>query len=95
MEYEKEILKTYIFNDLASDKNIKDWEDDQSLLEGGVIDSLAILKLLSFIEEKFSIILSDDDFVPENFETINCLCGLIEKRSIEQGISQRQNIKGG
>lgn len=95
MEYEKETLRHYIFGELASDKNIEDWEDDQSLLEGGVIDSLAILKLLSFIEEKFSITLSDDDFVPENFETINCLCDLIEERSIEQGIPQRQSIKGG
>ena len=94
MEYEKQILRTFIFDELASEKNLEDWEDDQSLLEGGVIDSLAILKLLSFIEEKFSITLSDDDFVPENFETINCLCSLIEKRSIEQGISERQRVRG-
>jgi acyl carrier protein len=50
------------------------------LLGRGVIDSVNMLKLLAFIEERFGIRISDDELIPENFETINAICKLIEKK---------------
>lgn len=44
---------------------------DQDLLAGDALDSLAIAELVSFLEARFGIRVSDDDLMPENFKTID------------------------
>lgn len=53
---------------------------DTPLLEGGVLDSLGILQLTTQIEKTFGIQVSDEDFVPENFETVGSLARYISAR---------------
>ena len=45
--------------------------DDDVLLQAGVIDSLGVLDLVSFIESEFNVPVSDEDLIPENFQTID------------------------
>lgn len=47
--------------------------DEDSLLESGLIDSLGILELVEYLEDKFGIELQDDDLSPENFDSIAAL----------------------
>ena len=54
--------------------------DTDSLLESGVVDSLGILEIVQFRSESFSIEVSDEDLLPENFESIECLVGFVESR---------------
>lgn len=56
----------------------KDLADNDSLLEKGLLDSMAIVKLVAFIEERFGLKLSDDEFDPDNFETLNAIAAMIE-----------------
>lgn len=42
------------------------------------LDSLAIIRLISFIETEFRIPIPDAEIVPENFETIRQITTLIE-----------------
>lgn len=44
---------------------------DEDLLAGDILDSLAIVELVSFLEARFGIQVSDDDLMPENFKTID------------------------
>ena len=77
---EKELLKKYLFGELSKGVKIYDWNDDESLLETGIIDSLNIIQLLVFIEEKFGVKIGDDDLSPDNFENLNSLVTLIRKK---------------
>lgn len=54
--------------------------DDESFMEKGFIDSTGILEVVSFIEEKFLIIVEDDDFVPENFDSIRRLVNFVNSK---------------
>jgi acyl carrier protein len=47
--------------------------DDDHLLANGILDSLGILDLVAYLEAEFAITVSDDDLVPENFETLRRL----------------------
>ena len=49
------------------------------LLTSGLIDSLAMVKLLTFIEQEFGVQVMDADFEPENFETISNISAMIER----------------
>jgi len=52
---------------------IKNVGDEQALLEGGLIDSLGILDVVSFLESEFNIAVADEELLPENFGTVRDL----------------------
>jgi len=54
--------------------------DTDPLLETGILDSLGILEVVTFIEHEFHIILNDDDLIPENFHSIECIVEFIKRR---------------
>lgn len=53
-----------------------------NLLESGVIDSLGVLDLVNFLEQEFSVAVSDEDLTPENFQSIERIAQFVE-RSLE------------
>jgi acyl carrier protein len=53
--------------------------DNDPLL--GILDSLAVLGLVGFIEPEFSIELSPSDLTDENFETVTTISRLVARLS--------------
>lgn len=51
--------------------------NDDSLV--GVLDSLAVLGLIGFIEPEFSVELSPSDLTDENFGSINAIAQLVHR----------------
>ena len=49
------------------------------LLESGLLDSLGILDLVSFLEERFALALPLKEFVPENFRTPAAILAMTER----------------
>ena len=43
------------------------------------IDSLGFVELKVQVEKRFNIVISEDDFTPENFSTLSSLAGLIDR----------------
>jgi acyl carrier protein len=54
--------------------------DDDPLLESGIVDSLGVLDIVSFIESDLSVIVADEDLVRENFGSIERIAAYIEAR---------------
>lgn len=54
---------------------------DHSLIEGGIVDSTGILELAAFLESTFKIIIKDDEFIPENLDTLNAIVAFILRKS--------------
>ncbi|MBI3212932.1 MAG: acyl carrier protein [Mycobacterium sp.] len=59
------IVNNYLFGDVSRTPS-----QDDSLVEGGVIDSTGILELIEFLESHFGIEISETETVPENLDTI-------------------------
>ncbi|HEV2378389.1 MAG TPA: acyl carrier protein [Terriglobia bacterium] len=55
----------------AERKGVEVDGDDDSLTTSGVIDSLAIFRLVSFIEDTFGVRIADEEIVNDNFKSIN------------------------
>jgi len=49
---------------------------DTELIDQGILDSLAILNLVGFLEERFNIMMPIEEFVPENFRTPAAIAAL-------------------
>jgi acyl carrier protein len=61
--------------------------DEDPLLRTGIIDSLGILEVVSFLESEFSITVDDEELVPESFESIATMTRFVDrKRSPGTGI---------
>jgi acyl carrier protein len=58
----------------------KGLNDTVNLLESGIIDSLGILELVTFLEQQFGIQVEDDELVPENFQTTGTLAAFVERK---------------
>jgi acyl carrier protein len=46
-------------------------DPEQSLIESGILDSLALLRLIGFIEEQFGVVVEDGEVVPDNFQSLS------------------------
>jgi acyl carrier protein len=67
-------------NFLFSDKGYQ-YGDDASFLEEGIIDSLGIIELVSFVEKKFGISVADHELLPSNFDSVSKLSSFIASKS--------------
>ncbi len=55
-------------------------KDSDALLESGIVDSLGVLDLVSFLEQQFSIPVTDEELIPENFQTVERIAAFVETR---------------
>jgi acyl carrier protein len=46
-------------------------DNDQSLLESGVIDSTGVLEVIAFLEQTYGISVADEEIIPENLDSIS------------------------
>lgn len=76
----KEKIKNFIVTELMSDGNVTELTDTTLLIESGIIDSLGIMSLLGYLEDNFSVQISGDDLIPENFSTIATIGDLLTQK---------------
>ena len=69
-------LRSYIFKQYPA-LQTQGLANDQPLT--GVLDSLAVLGVVGFIEPEFLVELSPSDLIDENFETLGSIARLVER----------------
>ena len=52
-------------------------QDSDSLLAAGIIDSMAMVGLVSELERRFGITISDTELVPEHFDSVQAIVALV------------------
>jgi acyl carrier protein len=83
------VINGYISQEFVRDDALLPLTDDTPLLESGILDSLSLLQLVVFLEERFGITVGDADLLPQNFETVNTICAYLRAREPEM-----QNAQG-
>ncbi len=74
-EVEHRILE-FIRGELLSPGAAVDRDDD---LLSGLLDSVAVLRLATFVDEEFEIVTRPEDFVIENFQTVGVLAAHVRR----------------
>lgn len=59
------VISNFLFGQQASA-----FDDHQSFLESGIIDSTGVLELVGFIEQQYGIAVGDRELVPENLDSV-------------------------
>jgi len=66
-------IRDYVARNLLFSENGFQYTDDASFLEEGIVDSMGIIELVTFVESQFGISVADRDLTPENFDSVNKL----------------------
>lgn len=77
----KDQIREFVLENLASVKGITSFRDDENLMENGVIDSLGIFRLVSFLEESFGVRVGDEEINPENLKSVDSIEQLLISKS--------------
>lgn len=73
-------LKSYIAQNLLFSDNGFDYEDNDSFLEQGIVDSTGVLELVLFVEETFGMSVQDSEITRENFDSVNKLTTFVQRK---------------
>ena len=77
----KEKLLNYISDVLANEVIEEPLEVDDDLLGSGILDSLGVIKLISFIETEFDLNVKPEEMVIENFMTVSHMLEFLKTKS--------------
>jgi acyl carrier protein len=58
---------------------VENLRDDGSLL-GNVVDSLGVLDLVTFLQDRFNIVVEDEDVIPGNLDSVNSLAAFVVRK---------------
>lgn len=69
------IVENFLFGDQGPLKS-----DEQSLLDSGIIDSVGVMELVSYLEGDHGLQIQDEDLMPENLDSIADLAAFILRK---------------
>ena len=55
----------------------RDVPEDELIIENGVLTSLQTVELVMFLEDRFGIMVEDEELNEENFGSVNAIAGLV------------------
>ena len=67
------------------------FRDDTSFLEEGIVDSTGILELVSYLEEKYEIEITEDELIPENLDSVERIAQYLLRKL--PAVEPRQSIQ--
>jgi acyl carrier protein len=79
------LVEEFIVGDIMMAERSTRLEPQQCLIGSGIIDSLGLLRLIAFIEERFGVVMDDEEVIPENFDSIEAIVASIERKQKQAG----------
>ncbi len=79
------IIIDYISQELVSDLEMLPLSSSTNLMDSSILDSVAFLNLVLYLEEQFGIKIPDTDLTRKNFETIDAICAYVQSRQVQGG----------
>ena len=79
MNIEQEI-NSYVVSELMTGNPEAALDNNEPLIDSGIVDSLGIFMLIAFLEKRFDIKIQAEDVVLENFKSVNTIKQLVVAR---------------
>ncbi len=73
-------IRKFLVEEILYDRQLPELSPTENLIERGLLDSLGILKTVTFCEEHFGITIPDEQVLPDNMESVRAIAKLVEAR---------------
>jgi acyl carrier protein len=80
MDSIKETIRSYILNEYLPGESPANLTDDTPLRTSGILDSVATLNLVSFVEQTFGVMIDAHETGVENFDRIEDIAALVARK---------------
>lgn len=77
-QIEKELRQFIIENFLYGQE--EEFDNSDSFLDKGIIDSTGVLELVAFLEENYHISIDDEELIPENLDSISNIVRFLDSK---------------
>jgi acyl carrier protein len=77
---ERHEIRQFLTDAFPLSDEIDDLEDGDSLLDTGVLDSMGVLELVAFLEERYQIEVPDEDLRPEYLDSVSRIVAYVRAR---------------
>ena len=86
-------IRDYLQAHRASEDHV-DFSDGESLLEAGIIDSMTMVDLITFLESKYGVAVDEDDMIPEHFDTVDAIVSFVsgKRGAIDSGVDPSASV---
>lgn len=71
-------IKEFVIEEFLPDVSVSELDADLDLLKSGVVDSLGLLKLIAWLEDRFELSVEDAALDPDNFRTVTAIDAFVE-----------------
>lgn len=76
----KATVKGFILKEFLPGEDPEELTDTTPLISGGILDSIATIKLVLFLEEKFGVVVEAHETDPEYIDTIESIAQLVSAK---------------
>jgi len=73
-------IRDYVATHLLFSPSGYPYPDDASFLKEGIVDSIGVMELVTFVQSSFGITVDPVDIVPEHFDSVSRLAAFVRKR---------------
>jgi acyl carrier protein len=73
----KTTVKTFLLNEYLPGEDPAALTDDTALMTTGILDSIAVLKVVAFLENQFGITIEPHEAVVENLNSLSDIARLV------------------
>lgn len=80
----EETINAFISQQLVTNPELLPIWNDTSLMDSHILDSVAFLDLVMYLEEQFGIRVDDAELTRDNFETIDAICAYVRAKQTVQ-----------
>lgn len=70
-------IRQYIVTEIMHELDQNVLDNEATLIEGGIVDSMSLIELIHFIEKTFRITITEEELDIDNFKTVNALTHFI------------------
>ena len=77
----KEEARQFIYSNFMVDPQTQKFSDSDSLLRKGVLDSMGVMELVSFVQKKYGVTVPSSEILPENFDSLDNLEGYVRRKT--------------
>lgn len=71
-------IRAFVESLLREHDDVAPFENNESLIKAGRLDSLSVVKLVTFLESDFAVDFARVEFDPERFDTVTEIAAIVE-----------------
>ncbi len=61
--------------------------EEEHLLEKGIVDSMGMVELITFLQDRFGVEPADDEITEDNFATLRRIAGFVMRKLAARGLA--------